>query len=343
MRAVTITKQGEPVAGNVRVVGDWPEPTAAPGWLIVRTEASGLNHLDLFVGMGVPGVELTYPRVSGSDACGRVESVGEGVDPAWLGRRVVLNGAVPQPYPIHPDVVPAAPARRMIGEHDPGTHAERFTAPAANVLDVGDADPEPAAAFGLSHLTAWRMLVSRAGLRAGQTVLITGTSGGTAQALFNIAKLFGCTTIVTSRRQHHLDRAIELGADHGVLDTGADWSRQVRRLTGKRGVDVCADSVGKALHRSCLKSLARGGTLVTCGATTGSDAVTDLARIFWNELTLVGSTMGDMNEFSQVVSLFRNGSLKPAVDSVHDSADAAAAFARLESGEQFGKVVIRWM
>ncbi|MHC4272867.1 MAG: zinc-binding dehydrogenase, partial [Planctomycetota bacterium] len=292
MRAVIISRQGEPVASNVEVVDDWPEPRAVPGWLIVRTEASGLNYLDLYVGKGVPGLKLDYPRVPGADACGRVESVGQGVDPAWIGRRVVLNAAVPQPGPNHPDVLPAPPARRMIGEHDPGTHAEKFAAPATNVLDVGDGDAAEAAAYGLSHLTAWRMLVTRAGLRAGRTVLITGTSGGTAQALLNIARLFGCTTIVTSRRQHHLDRALELGADHGVLDTGEDWSRQVRGLTGKRGVDVCADSVGKALHLSCIKALARGGIFVTCGATTGPDAVTDLARVFWNELTLAGSTMG---------------------------------------------------
>jgi NADPH:quinone reductase-like Zn-dependent oxidoreductase len=342
MRAVIITRQGEPVASNVDVVDNWPEPKADPGWLIVATEASGLNHLDLYVGKGVPGLELDYPRVPGSDACGRVESVGAGVEPAWIGRRVVLNAAVPQPGPIHPDVMPAPPARRMIGEHDPGTHAQRFAVPAASVLDVGDADPAEAAAFGLSHLTAWRMLVTRAGLRAGQTVLITGTSGGTAQGLLNVARLFGCTTIVTSRRRKHLDRALELGADHGVLDTGEDWSRQVRGLTGKRGVDVCADSVGKVLHLSCIKSLARGGVFVTCGATTGPDAVTDLARVFWNELTLTGSTMGDMKEFGQVVSLFRNGALKPVMDSVHDASDAAKAFARLESGEQFGKIVIRW-
>jgi NADPH2:quinone reductase len=246
MRAVIITKQGDPVAPNVQVPDDWPEPQAAGGWVIVGTEASGLNHLDLYVGRGVPGLTLDYPRVPGSDACGRVESVGEGVDPAWIGRRVVLNGAVPQPGPVHPDVIPTPPARRMIGEHDPGTHAQKFAAPVANVLDVGDADPQEAAAFALSHLTAWRMLVTRASLQAGQTVLITGTSGGTAQALLNVARIFGCKTIVTSRRQPHLDRAIALGADHGVLDTGEDWSRQVRGLTGKRGVDVCADSVGKA-------------------------------------------------------------------------------------------------
>jgi NADPH:quinone reductase-like Zn-dependent oxidoreductase len=342
MRAVIITKQGDPVAPNVQVPDDWPEPQAAPGWVIVRTEASGLNHLDLHVGKGVPGLDLDYPRVPGSDACGRIESVGEGVDPAWLGRRVVLNAAVPQPQPIHPRVIPAPPAHRMIGEHDPGTHAQKFAVPAANVLDVGDADPLEAAAFGLSHLTAWRMLVTRAGLRPGQTVLITGTSGGTAQALFNIASYFGCTTIVTSRRQQHLDQATEMGADHGVLDSGDDWSRQVRGLTGRRGVDICADSVGKAVHLSCIKSLARGGVFVTCGATTGPDAVTDLARLFWNQLTFIGVTMGDMDEFRQVVSLFRIGALGPALDSVHDAPDAAKAFARLEAGEQFGKVVIRW-
>ena len=186
------------------------------------------------------------------------------------------------------------------------------------------------------------MLVTRVGLQAGQTVLVTGIGGGVALALLGICRHFGCRTIVTSRRQWKLDRALELGADDGVLDTGDDWSRTVRGLTGKRGVDVCADSVGKAVHSSCLKSLARGGTFVTCGATTGHDAVTDLARLFWNQLTLMGSTMGDMHELRQVVALFRNGSLKPVIDSVHDAAEASAAFARLESGEQFGKVIVRW-
>ena len=342
MRAAVITKQAAPVAPNVEVVDDWPEPTAGPGQIVIRTEASAMNHLDLYVGRGVPGLDLTYPRVAGSDGCGTVESVGEGVDEAWVGRRVVLNAAQPQGEAAHPDLDPRPGLIRMIGEHDPGTLREKFSAPVANVLDVAAVDPVEAAAFALTHLTAWRMLVTRAGLRAGRTVLITGIGGGVALALLNICKHFGCTTIVTSRHQRKLEKALELGADHGMLDSGDDWSKEVRRLTNKRGVDICADSVGKTLHQSCIKSLARGGVFVTCGCTTGPDATTDLARLFWNQLTILGSTMGDMSEFRQVVALLKRGALRPVIDSVHDAQDAAEAFRRLESGEQFGKVVVRW-
>ncbi len=343
MQAAIVSRRGAPVAPNVQVVSDWPQPTAAPGAVVVRTEASAMNRLDLYVGMGIPGLELTYPRVGGSDGCGKVESLGEGVDPAWIGRRVVVNAAVAQPPEVHPQVAPVLPPiLRMVGEHDPGTFAEKFVAPAANILDVGEADPVEAAAFALVHLTAWRMLVTRAGLRAGQTVLITGIGGGVALALHTISKHLGCTTVVTSRHRWKLDRALALGADHAVLDTGDDWSRQVRRLTHKRGVDVCADSVGKAIHLPCVKSLARGGVFVTCGATTGAEAVTDLARLFWNQLTLVGSTMGDMDEFREVFSLFRSGAMRPVIDGVFDAAETARAYERLESGEQFGKIAIRW-
>src|SRR5262245_16955212 len=196
------------------------------------------------------------------------------------GRRVVLNAALRMPELARPDAAAVSLLdMRMVGEHMPGTHAEYFLAPASNVLDVGEADPAEAAAFALVHLTAWRMLVTRAGLKPGQTVLITGIGGGVALALLGICRHMGCATIVTSRQQWKLDRALELGADHGVLDTGEDWSRQVRGLTGKRGCDICADSVGKAVHNQCIKSLARGGVFVTCGATTGADAVTDLARL----------------------------------------------------------------
>lgn len=342
MKAITITRQGTPVAKNVTVVDDWPDPAAAPGQAVIRTEASALNQLDLWVGRGVPGIELDYPRISGSDGCGVVESVGAGVDEAWIGRRVILNAAIPQPRSASPDHAPAMTDLSMIGEHTNGTMAARFAAPVANLLDVGDVDPVDAAAFGLVHLTAWRMLVSRAGLRAGQTVLITGIGGGVALALLNIARHFGCTTIVTSRHQWKLDHALELGADHGVLDEGEDWSRQVRTITGKRGVDICADSIGKAVHMSCIKSLARGGVFVTCGVTSGPDPTTDLARVFWNQLSIIGSTMGDMDEYRQVTSLFRSGDLKPVLDTVVDADNAADAYARLESGEQFGKVVVRW-
>ncbi len=341
MRAAVISRQGTPVAPNVQVV-DQPEPVAGPGQVLVRTEGSALNQLDLWVGRGLPNLDTTWPFTGGCDGCGTVEAVGAGVDKSWVGRRVVLNAAVPVAASPMPDVTAACVDLRMIGEHDPGTHAEKFVAPAANVLDIAAADPVEAAAFALVHLTAWRMLVTRARLQVGQTGLITGIGGGVALALLGICRHFGCTTVVTSRHKWKLDKAIDLGADHAVLDCGEDFSRAVRGMTGKRGVDVCADSVGKAIHLACVKSLARGGTFVTCGATTGPDAVTDLARMFWNQLTFAGSTMGDMDEFRQVVALFRSGALKPVMDNVYDAADAAEAYARLETGDQFGKVAIRW-
>lgn len=345
MRAIIITRQaapGAPVSPNVEFTPNWPEPSPRAGEVLVRTEASALNQLDLTVGRGVPGLDLDYPRISGSDGAGIVEAVGDGVDPAWIGQRVLLNAAVVQPERLSPGYAPAPPAIHMIGEHVHGCLAEKFVAPVTNVLAIGDMDAASAAAFGLTHLTAWRMLWTRARLQPGQSVLITGIGGGVALALLNIAKHLGCSTIVTSRHQSKLDRALKLGANHAVLDTGDDWSRQVRQLTGKRGVDVCADSVGKAIHLSCIKSLARGGTFVTCGATTGFDAATDLGRVFWNQLSIIGSTMGDMDEYREVVALLMSGAMTPVIDSVFDAADGAKAYARLESGEQFGKVVVRW-
>ena len=342
MRALVIERQASPVAPNVRLVADYPDPRPGAGAALVRTEAAALNHLDLWVGMGLPGINLTYPRIGGSDGAGIVEEVGAGVDRAWIGQRVLLNAACPIVEPTLPGRVDGAPDILMIGEHIDGCLAERFVAPVANLAAIGDADPVAAAAFGLTHLTAWRMLVTQARMRAGQTVLVTGIGGGVALAALAIARHFGCRTIVTSRSAAKLERAKELGADDGVLDSGQDWSRDVRSLTGKRGVDIVADSVGKAIHLACIKSLARRGVFVTCGATTGSDATTDLTRIFWNQLTVIGATMGDMGEFREVVSLFRRGMLKPVVDTVFKPADGPRAYARLEAAEQFGKIVVDW-
>jgi NADPH:quinone reductase-like Zn-dependent oxidoreductase len=342
MRAITIDRQGSPVAASVSFRTDWPDPAPGPGEVLVRTEAAALNHLDLWVGRGLPGIDLTYPRISGSDGCGRVEAVGAGVDAAWVGRRVLLNAAVPQAAAPRPGVAATAAEIRMLGEHDPGCLAERFLAPAASVLEVGETDPVAAAAFGLTHLTAWRMIRSRAGLREGSTVLVTGIGGGVALAALAIARHLGCTTIVTSRSEEKLARAKALGADHGVLDRGEDWSREVRGLTGRRGVDCCIDSVGGPLLGHCLKSLARGGAFVTCGTTAGPVASCDLARVFWNQLSILGSTMGDMQEFREVVSLLRSGSIAPVIDSVHAPEAAKSAFQRLESAAQFGKIVVDW-
>lgn len=347
MRAVVVQRKGTPVAGNIAVVTDWPDPPPPPpGHAVVRTLCSAFNQMDLWVGRGVPGLDLSYPRVSGCDACGVVEAVGAGVDTAWIGRHVITNAAVAQPESVHPDDPPdatLAPAYQLIGEHTHGMHAEKFTTPAANLADVGkNARPEEAAAFGLCTLTAYSMMVTKGRLRPGQTVLITGIGGGVATSALAIARWMGCRVAVTSRHPWKLDRAGSLGASLAVLDAGQDWSREVRAWTNKRGVDMAVDSTGKATHLACIKSLARGGAYVCPGATSGPDATTDLARLFWNQLRLLGSTMGTNEEFREVAALFRAGALRPVVDEVFDAPDAVKAFRRLEAGEQFGKLVLRW-
>ncbi|MCA9278458.1 MAG: zinc-binding dehydrogenase [Phycisphaeraceae bacterium] len=349
MNALVCTKQAQPgerVAPNIEFQTDWPDIDApAPGEVVLRTLASALNHMDLWVGKGIPGVDLLWPRVSGCDACAEVIAAGEGVDPAWVGRRVIVNAACRVPDRVRPDDPPAstlAPNYELIGEHHNGMHRAQFCAPAANIVDVGDADPVQAAAFGLTALTAWSMIVTKGELRSGQSVLITGIGGGVATSALSIASHFGCPVCVTSRHQWKLDRAMELGATHAILDEGQDWSRDVRAWTNKRGVDMAVDSTGKATHLKCIKSLARGGAYVTPGCTSGPDAVTDLARVFWNQLRLLGSTMGSNEEFAEVVSLFRAGTLAPAVDQVFGARDGRQAYERLEAANQFGKVVIDW-
>jgi NADPH:quinone reductase-like Zn-dependent oxidoreductase len=347
MRAVVINRQGSPVSPNVRFAADWPDPPApGTGQVLARTLASAFNQMDLWVGRGVPGLKLDYPRVSGCDACGVVEELGPGVDPAGRGRRVIVNAAIEQPAREHPDDPAAstlAPAYELIGEHSQGMHAEKFLAPVANLADVGDADPAEAAAFGLVTLTAWSMMITKANLRPGQTVLITGIGGGVATAAAMIARWRGCRVAVTSRHQWKLERAREtLGAECLILDQGQDWSRDVRAWTNKRGVDMAVDSSGKATHLNCIKSLARGGTYVTPGATSGPDATTDLARIFWNQLRILGSTMGSNAELREIAALFRAKALGAVVDRVFDAADAVSAYRRLEAAEQFGKIALRW-
>ena len=221
--------------------------------------------------------------------------------------------------------------------------AEFFSIPADNLAAIPESiDVADGAAFGLCALTAYSMMVTKARIVPGQSVLITGIGGGVATAALSISKHFSCPVAVTSRHQWKLDKARSLGADLCVLDSGQDWSKEVRAWTGKRGVDLAVDSSGKATHLNCIKSLARGGCYATPGCTSGPDATTDLARIFWNQLRLLGSTMGSNDEFKEVAALFAAGKLKPVVDQVFPVGDAPKAYARLEAAEQFGKIVLKW-
>lgn len=344
---MTIARQGGPVAPNIEAVRDYADPgEPRAGEARVRVLASALNHMDIWVGLGIPGVDLTYPRVSGCDACGLVERVGAGVDGAWAGRRVIFNAAVADAERVVPGDPPGsslAPSYRLIGEHTDGAHRSAFNVPVANLAVVPeDTDPHAGAAFGLTFLTAYSMMVTKGGLRPGQSVLITGIGGGVALAALSICRWMGCPTVVTSRHAWKLERAKELGADEAVLDEGHDWSKAVRGWTNKRGVDMAVDSVGKPTHMGCIKSLARGGAFVTPGNTGGPRVETDQARMFWNQLRLLGSTMGTTDELKEVTALFARGHVAPVVDSVHGWRDARGAWERLESQEQFGKVVLDW-
>lgn len=348
MRAVVVREAAPkgPVAPQIELVEDWPDPgPPGPGELRVRTEASALNHMDLWVGMGIPGVEIHYPHVGGVDGCGRVEAVGEGVDPSWVGRRVVHNAAIRQERgrrPDEPTRATEAPELELIGEHAPGTHREAYRVPADNAVDVGDTDPVDAAAYGLTALTAYSKMFTKGGLRPGQSVLLTGIGGGVATAALGLARWSACRILVTSRHREKLDRALELGAHHAILDEGQDWSKEVRALTGKRGVDMVVDTVGGSLLRPSLRSLARGGAYVTAGATAGPKAEAEMARVFWNQLRILGSTMGSNDEFREVVALLRAGLVRPVVDAVFPPERAREAWERLEGARQMGKLVLRW-
>jgi len=351
MKAVLIEKQGGPVAPNIRPVTDASGQIQEldrlrPGELLIRTRASALNHMDIWVGLGIPGVDLTYPRISGCDACGTVEAVGEGVDEDWLGQRVIFNAALELHRgrrPNDPTGATLAPEYELIGEHSHGAHRERFVVPASHAAVVAEqVSDHDAAAFGLTTLTAYSMMVTKGGLKPGQSVLITGIGGGVALAALAIAKWMACPVAVTSRHQWKLDRAAELGADSMVLDEGQDWSRDIRGWTRKRGVDMAVDSIGKPTHLNCIKSLARGGAFVTPGNTGGPKIESDQARIFWNQLRILGSTMGSTDEFQEIVALLNAGALRPVVDSVHPWNKAADAWQRLEAQEQFGNIVLDW-
>jgi NADPH:quinone reductase-like Zn-dependent oxidoreductase len=341
MLAVTIRAHGGP---EQVLIDDVPRPAApGPRDVVVALQAAALNHLDLFVLGGLPGVPPAFPHVLGADGAGLVEAVGAEVTAVGPGDRVVLNPGLS----CHACEYCAAgehslcPTFRLLGEHVGGTFAEAIAVPEGNVAVVpATVSWVDAAAFPLTFLTAWRMVVTRAAVRPGETVLIWGIGGGVALAALAIAKQRGARVVVTSSSEAKLERARSLGADATLNHATADVPREVRALTGKRGVDVVIETVGEATWDRSLRALAKGGRLVTCGATTGPSVGVDVRRLFWNQYALMGSTMGNEAEFRQVVRLLADGTLRPVVDSVVPMREARAAFERMASGRQFGKLVL---
>jgi NADPH:quinone reductase-like Zn-dependent oxidoreductase len=342
VRAVTIRSHGGPEQINVEEV---PRPGAeGPHDVLVSVRAAALNHLDLFVLKGLPGASPSFPWVMGGDGAGVVEAVGRGVAAVKPGDRVLLNPGISCgrcDFCLSGEHS-LCESYSLLGEHLPGTLAEVVRVPEANCYPVPEGRSwEEAAAFPLVFLTAWRMLVTKARLAPNETVLIWGIGGGVALAALAIAKLLGARAIVTSGSDEKLSRARALGADHAINHAREDVGREVRRLTQRRGCEVVVDSVGEQTWETSLRALARSGRLVTCGATSGPFVKTDARRLFWHQYAILGSTMGNRREFDAVASLFGAGKLKPVVDRVFPIAEARAAFERMASGAQFGKIVVR--
>ena len=343
MRALTISGHGGLDVLELR--DDLPVPELhGPADVRVHVRAVALNHLDLFMVGGLPGITIKPPWPLASDACGIVDAVGRDVTTVSVGDYVVINPGLSDrtcEY-CRDGEQPLCPRFGILGEHFPGTAAEYVVVPATNVRTIPTSiDSDVGAAFTLATLTAWRMVVSRARVRAGEDVLIWGISGGVALAALQICKQLGARVWAVSSSDDKLARAEALGADVLLNRNAVDVGRRVRERTGKRGVDVVVDNVGQAVWAQSLFAVGRRGRLVTCGATSGPFVETDVRRLFWNQWTIMGSTMGNDAEFDAVVAELRAGRLIPPVDSVYALDDGRAAFERLASGDHFGKVVIK--
>ena len=308
----------------------------------IRVRAAALNHLDLFVVAGLPGATLVPPWIVGSDATGVVEEVGADVRTVSVGDVVAVNPGISDRTCRYckEGEHSLCLAYKILGEHLPGTAAEQVVVPAWNVRTIpARIDPAVAAAFPLATLTAWRMVHTRARVRPGERVLIWGIGGGVAIAALQICKQIGAEVWVTSSSPAKLERAKALGADHVVSSTD-DVAAVVRGATAKAGVDVVIDNVGEATWERSLKALGKRGRLVTCGGTSGPRVVTDVRRLFWNQWDIMGSTMGNDEEFDAIIRELRAGRLLPPVDQVFPLDQGRAAFERLSAAGQFGKVVI---
>jgi NADPH:quinone reductase-like Zn-dependent oxidoreductase len=342
VRALTISAHGG--LEQLQVRDDLPMPEVrAPTDVRMRVRAVALNHLDLFVLRGLPGITIVPPWIVGTDACGVVDSVGSDVTNVEPGDHVIVNPGISDrtcSYCISGEQ-PLCLRFKVLGEHVPGMAAEYLVVPAANVRAIPRAiDANTAAAFPLATLTAWRMIHTKARVRSGERVLIWGIGGGVAIAALQICKQIGAEVWVTSRSDAKLERARALGADHTLNSVREDVAAEIRRATGRAGVDVVLDNVGQATWSHSLRALGKRGRLVTCGATSGPMVETDVRRLFWNQWTIMGSTMGNDDEFDAVVRELRADRLLPPVDGVWPLTKARDAYARLESADQFGKVVI---
>ena len=340
MKAAYLTGHG---GNEIVAVGERPQPERRAAEVLVRLRAATVNRVDLYMRDSGAGITHTLPMIMGLDGAGVVEEIDADERILRVGQQVL----------VHPGIAcgrcefclrgedTLCTSMRLLGEHRDGTFAELVSLPSRNVFPMPDGlSFGEAAALGVNHITAWRMLHGKARVKPWETVLIFGIGGGVSLAALQLAKAAGARALVTSRDPAKLERALALGAD-AAIDGRGDIVRQVMAATDGRGVDVVIENVGAAVWSAALKSLVRGGRLVVCGATTGDQPPADIRRIFIRQLQILGSTMGDLGEFRDLLSLVQRTGLKPVIDSEHALDDVHGALDRLESGSQFGKVVIR--
>jgi NADPH:quinone reductase-like Zn-dependent oxidoreductase len=340
MQAVQYLAHGDT---DVIEYGDFPDPDVGSAEVLVDVKAGALNYLDVWTRQGLPGLELEMPHIPGCDGAGVVTEVGEDVSRFEVGDHVAMLAGVycgecefcrDGDYPLCVNY-------HLIGEHVRGIHGENAAIPAENLTPVPDhVDWATAAAAPLVFQTAWRMLLTRGQLDPGETVLVLGASGGVGHAAVQIANYAGAEVIATAGNAAKLAYAREIGADHTIDYTAEDFASRVREMTGKRGVDVVVDHVGADTWQDSLRSLAKGGRVVTCGATTGGQPQTNLNRIFWNQLSVLGSTMATPGEADDVLELVWDGTFEPRIRETLPMSETARAHELLENREGFGKVVV---
>ncbi len=332
MKAIRLHQPGGPQQLRFE---DVLTPAPGTGEVLVQLKAAALNHRDVWIRMGMQMADR-LPLIPGSDGAGLVAEIGSGAGHLKVGDAVVINPSLNWgDREDHP-----SSGFKILGGPDPGTYAEFIVVPAENVFPKpSPLSMEEAAAMPLASLTAWRAVITRGQVRPGDRVVILGIGGGVATFALQIARAAGAMVIVTSSTQAKLERARELGADLAISYTSEDWEKIVLERTGG-GADVIIDSVGKETWGKALRALRPGGRLVTFGATTGRATEVDIRQVFWNQISILGTTMGSPREFAAMLQLYQAGRLKPVVDSVFPLRDVPAAHRRMDEAQQFGKIVL---
>lgn len=341
MKAVFYNEHGGP---EVLQCGELDAPAVRPGTIRIDVKAASVNHLDIFMRRGMPGIHIPFPQVPGCDAAGIVSELGDGVTGPAVGDRVLIDPSISCgacEFCQRGDVTMCL-SYQLIGEHTRGTFSEQIVVPARNAIPVPEGlSFEEAASIPLVFVTAWTMLITRGRLRAGEDVLILGGAAGVGIACIQIAKAAGARVFAAASTQEKLDLCKSLGADVLINYGEEDFARRIRKETNKRGVDVVVDYIGQDTWADSLKSARRGGRILTCGATTGYSAETDLRHVFYRQLEIIGSTMGPKNDLESAVRLIADGRMRPVLGGVFDLADTADAHQAIEARSVLGKLVVR--